>query len=109
MVVGTEKENVRVEFKDYKFFVPYDSEGKKVKMQGTLKMKTVSAKAAEHMAGEMKSPPVNKDSLDKEQTIVYFEATGVSILTGSDISKEQQDIIDGKKEREGHQHEEHDH
>lgn len=110
MVVGTEKENIRVEFKGYKFFVPYDSEKKKVRMQGSLKKKTVSEKTVEHMTSEMTNPPtVTTDTTKKEQTMVYFEATGVEILNGSKISKEQQEIIDGKNEREDHQHEDHDH
>jgi hypothetical protein len=109
MVVDADKSHLRVEFKDYGFFVPWDSEGKKVRMQGIIHEKKVSAKSAEHMASEMKNPPVGKDNLEGEQTITVFTASAVAIKGGSDISTEQQEIIDGKKEKEGHQHEEHGH
>lgn len=106
MVVDDGGEHIRVEFKDYKFFIPWDSEGKEVMLQGTPTQKTISDKAAEHMASEMKHPPVKPGDVKKEQTLTVFIASGVRILGGSALSKEQQEIISGGKEREGHQHEE---
>ena len=108
MVVGSGGGQVRVEFKGYKFFVPWDSEKKKVKMQGMLKSKTIDKQTAEHMAGEMKNPPAVSRDNENEQSIEVFEASGVAILDGSEMSQEQKDIIEGKKEKEGHQHEGHD-
>lgn len=109
MVVGDGEKTVRVEFKDYGFFVPWAAEGKEVRLQGTLGEKTISQKAAEHMAGEMKNPPVASDKVKEKQTITVFVASGVMIKGGTDIGEEQRDIIEGKKEHEGHQHEDHDH
>lgn len=107
MVVGDGGEHVRVEFKDYGFFVPRGSKGKKVKLQGKLSDKTISAEAAEHMASEMKDPPVKSEEVKGEQKITVFVATGISIKGGADLDPEQKEIIDGKKESEGHQHETH--
>jgi hypothetical protein len=109
MVVDAGDKHVRVEFKDYGFFVPWGSEKKKIKMQGMIETKIVSAKAAEHMAGEMKNPPVDKDKLNTDQTITVFTASAIAIKGGGQISTEQQAAIDGKKQIEGHEHEDHDH
>jgi len=107
MVVGDGGEHVRVEFKDYGFFVPRESQGKKVKLQGKLSDKTISPEAAEHMASEMKDPPIKSGEVKEQQNITVFVASGVLIKGGTDIDPEQKDIIEGKKEAEGHQHEDH--
>lgn len=110
MVVKDGDSHIRIEFKDYKFFAPWDSEGKKVKLQGSLQEKKVSEKAAKHMAEEMKNPPIPADKISEEQTITVFVAKGISIEGGSDLPKEQRDIIEGKaknKEEEGHDHHDH--
>lgn len=107
MVVDAGDMHVRVEFKEYGFFVPWDSDLKMVRMQGVLEKKLISAKAAEHMAAEMKHPPTDKNNPNTEQTIMVFTANAIAIKGGSKINSEQQDAIDGKKEKEGH--EGHDH
>ena len=109
MVVDVGNKHVRVEFKDYGFFVPWNSEKKQMRMQGILETKSVSAKAAAHMAGEMKKPRVDKKKLDVEQTITIFTASAIAIKGGGQIGVEQQGILDGKNEKEGHEHEGHDH
>ncbi len=40
--------DVRITFKDYAFFVPKDSAGRKVRAQGALKREELSVKAARH-------------------------------------------------------------
>ncbi|MBS4028678.1 MAG: DUF4920 domain-containing protein [Ignavibacteriales bacterium] len=112
MVLENEKTTVRVEFKNYGFFVPWDAQGKKVKVQGQLKEKKVSASTAKHMAGEMKNSPIKKEEIKKENIVTVFVANGVEIEKGGTISEEQQAIIDGKKKKEGHDEEhgdDHDH
>lgn len=106
MVVADGKSTVRVEFKDYTFFVPWNSDGKRVRLQGKVEQKNVSAKAAKHMAGEMKSPPVKPEEIKEQQDIVVFTASAVAIEDGDELSEEQRDILEGGKEREGHIHEE---
>ena len=109
MVVGDEKQSVRVEFKDYKYFVPWDSEGKKVRLQGKLITKGVSAAAAKHMAGEMKNSPVRTKEIKPQQSITVFMASGVAIENGSAMSEEQKEIIEGKKSAPGHEEEQEHH
>lgn len=109
MVIEDGKEHVRVEFANYAFFVPWDSNGKKARVQGRLKEKTISASTAQHVAGEMKKPPVQKDKIQDKQTIIVFVASGVAIEGGGAISPEQQAIIEGKNEHHEHSDEEHDH
>ena len=104
MVVEDGGKNVRVEFKDYGFFVPWDSKGKKVRLQGSLQSKTISVAAAEYMASEMKDPPIAKGKTRKEQKITVFVATGVAIEGGSEISDEQKAIIEGKVKKDGEEH-----
>jgi hypothetical protein len=103
MVLEDDESSVRVEFENYGFFVPWDSKGKKVKLQGSLKEKTVSASAAKHMAEEMDKPPVQKDRIREKQTITVFLATGVAMEGGSELSDEQLEIIGGAKEHHDHE------
>ncbi|HZY10099.1 MAG TPA: DUF4920 domain-containing protein [Bacteroidota bacterium] len=109
MVLGDSDINIRVEFKDYKFFVPWDAEGKKVWVQGILSEKTIGAETAKHMAGEMKQSPIKKDEIKDQQTITVFIASGVAIEGGGEIGTEQEEVIKSTKEREGHKHENNDH
>lgn len=102
MVVEDGESHVRVEFEKYGFFVPWDSKGKKVKLQGRLTEKTVGAAAAKHMADEMSKPPVEKKQIQEKQTIVIFLASGVSMESGSEISQKQMEVIGESKE---HHHE----
>jgi hypothetical protein len=103
MVVEDGGSHVRVEFEDYGFFVPWDSKGKRVKLQGYLKDKTISAAAAMHMAEEMEKPPFERDKVQDKQTITIFLATGVSMEGGSEISEEQLEVIHGDHEHHDHE------
>jgi hypothetical protein len=109
MVVECGESRIRVEFKDYGFFVPWDSEGKKVKLQGTFEAKRVSTEMAEHMAEEMKQPSGEKGDSKHEQVMTVFVASAVAMERGSEIGEEQRAIIEGKKMKEGHEHKEHVH
>ena len=109
MVIGDSATNVRVEFKNYGFFVPWDSEGKKVKVQGLLKDKSISAEAAKHMAEEMKHPPVKMEDIKDQQTTTVLVVSAVSINGGSQISAKQRTVIEGKMKHEEHKHKGHVH
>ena len=98
---------LRVEFKDYGFFTPWGSEGKKVRLQGLLREKSVSKASAEHMAEEMKNPPFKKDEIKDQQQMLLFVGSAMSIEGGTDLSAEQKEIVEGKKEKEGHEHGDH--
>lgn len=103
MVVNDGGSHVRVEFEDYGFFVPWDSKGKRVKLQGYLKKKSISAAEAKHMAEEMEKPPIEQDKVKDRQTITIFLATGVSMEGGSEISEEQLEVIHGDHEHHDHE------
>ncbi len=106
IVVKDGETALRVEFKDG-FFTPWGSEGKKVRLQGLLREKSVSKASAEHMASEMKNPPIKKDEIKDQQQMLLFVASAISIEGGTDLSAEQKEIVEGKKSREGHQPEDH--
>ncbi|MFY9225164.1 MAG: DUF4920 domain-containing protein [Blastocatellia bacterium] len=75
----TEKEGdpgLRISFKDYGFFVPTDSQGKKVKAEGALELKVVKKDEAEHYIAEGSKMKQNPDG---SANIVNLVASGVEI------------------------------
>lgn len=67
---------VRVTFKDYGFFVPLDSAGSTAKVEGTLKVATLSAEKAKHYESEGAQVAKDKDGTYREVQLV---ATGVEL------------------------------
>jgi hypothetical protein len=104
MTVKDGDKDMRVEFKDYGFFVPWDSEGKVVRMQGVVVERTMTEEEREHYAAESKS----KKKLPEKSLV--FVASAVQIENGTPISEAQQAKIMGKKTdgaktgHEGHHH-----
>lgn len=49
--------SARITFKDYGFFIPTDSKGKKVKLIGTFEVKTISEDQAKHYAEDAGEDP----------------------------------------------------
>jgi len=75
--VASEGENsVRITFKDYGFFIPTDSKGKKVKLVGMFEMKTLSEGQAKHYAEDAGAEPDEIEGEQQEYTIV---ATSVMV------------------------------
>jgi hypothetical protein len=70
------KRGVRITFKDYGFFVPLDSKGMQVRAEGVTKVKTLSKKEADHLAGEGASLVRSPDGTARE---VSFVANGVEL------------------------------
>lgn len=70
------KAGVRVTFKDYGFFVPTDSKGRRARMEGTITVKTLSKEEADHLAGEGAKLNRAEDGTARE---VSFVATGVEL------------------------------
>jgi hypothetical protein len=71
---------MRVTFKDYGFFVPKDSAGNKVTIEGMIERKTITEEHAQHIASESK----DKDKIDPKtikgpQEVITMVATGVRI------------------------------
>jgi hypothetical protein len=72
---------VRVRMKDYGFFVPRNTDGAGVVVEGTLKKRTMSEKEAKHYAKDQGKDP---SSIDEEDLKVFeFTASGVRITRES--------------------------
>jgi hypothetical protein len=77
----TEKEGdpgMRITFKDYAFFVPTDSQGKKVKAEGKLELKVMPKEQVEHLVGEGSKLKVNPDGTANTVSLV---ASGVEVYS----------------------------
>ncbi len=95
MVVEEGGKTVRVRFADYGFFVPWESAGKTVRMQGTMKKETVSEEVARHWAEETDDPAVKPEDIHGDQEVIMLMATAVSIKGGTPLSEEQKLVIEG--------------
>lgn len=62
--------SARITFKDYGFFIPTDSQGKKVKLIGTFEVKTLSEEQAKHYAEDAGEDPDAIQGPQKEYSIV---------------------------------------
>ncbi|MDZ7291211.1 MAG: DUF4920 domain-containing protein [candidate division KSB1 bacterium] len=102
LIMTDGKQQLRVQFEGYSFFVPWEAKGKKIKAQGVVKIKTVDEKTAKHWAEEQSNPEVKPEDVKGEQKVYIMTASGVAIAGGGAISKAQQDAIAGKKKMEGH-------
>lgn len=102
LIMTDDAKQMRMQFEGYSFFVPWDAKGKKIKAEGMVKMKTIDEKAAKHWAEEQSNPEVKPEAIKGSQNLFIMTATGVMIEKGGPIGKEQQDVIDGKKKKEGH-------
>ena len=78
LVVTDGKREMRVTFKGYAFFVPKDSSGKKVTLEGTVLKKTISEDHARHYAEESKGK-VDPKTIKGPQEVITMVATGVSV------------------------------
>lgn len=102
LIMTDSTKQMRMQFAGYSFFVPWDAKGKKIRAQGVVKMKTIDEKAAKHWAEEQSNPEVKPEAIKGSQELFIMTATGVIIEKGGPVGKEQQDVIDGKKKKEGH-------
>jgi hypothetical protein len=100
MVVKDGDAEVRVRFVDYSFFVPWESTGKAVRVEGTLRKQTVSEEVARHWAEEAKEPRVKPEDIHGEQEIIMMMASAVLIEGGTELSEAQLDVIEGRVEGE---------
>ncbi len=78
LVVTDGTREMRVSFKGYSFFVPKDSAGKKVMLEGIIQKKTISEDHARHIAEESKTK-TDPETIKGSQQIITLVATGVQI------------------------------
>ncbi len=75
---GAASASIRVFFKDYAFFVPLDSKGKRARVLGTLKVRVVTPDEVAHMESEGGRFVKGADGSAKE---LRLTATGVELRT----------------------------
>ena len=68
-------ENVNVRFLDYGFFVPLDSRGATVRIEGIPAVRTFSAEEVEELLAEGYDPGIVEE--DGTATMISFTASGV--------------------------------
>lgn len=79
MLFNDSGRQMRVTFKDYGFFVPLDSAGRRMRMEGVLSVKTVSEADAKHYL-EDQGKLDEARRLKGDQKELSFVATGVEII-----------------------------
>ena len=84
---------MRVTFKDYSFFVPIGSEGKRVRAEGIVSSSVVSKETLQHWAEEEEGG--DPAAVTEDMTVVMLEASGVVMENGEDLSPEQQAMMTG--------------
>ena len=83
MTIGTGEPGtatVRVQFKDYGFFVPTDCIGKTAVVQGRFKMTTLSVAEAQHYADDAAKAGAAPKKITAPQATLALMATGVELL-----------------------------
>ncbi len=71
------EKNIRVTFKDYKFFIPTDAVGSQVQLTGVFRVKELTKDQAKHYAEDAGKDTVDVEGVGQEYNIV---ATSVKIV-----------------------------
>jgi hypothetical protein len=77
--LGNDQE-MRVSFKDYSFFVPLESSGRKVIMEGIARYEVTSIEDLKHFAEDAGKSQAEIDSITEPDKELVFEASGVILL-----------------------------
>lgn len=77
IVVSDGTSQMRVTFKDYGFFVPTDSDGKTVRLQGVVSVEEIPEDMAKHYAEESKLE--DPEAITGAQKVITMVASGVQI------------------------------
>jgi hypothetical protein len=72
-------EKMRVTFKDYGFFVPTNSQGFPIVMQGVAKLTETDVETLRHYAEDQGKSKEEVESITEPKREITFEATGVMI------------------------------
>jgi hypothetical protein len=99
MEVTDGKEKIRVKFENYGYFVPWDSKGKHVKVQGKVLKEKVKAETYKQWLKESGEPFDTIDRIQGDRKVLTFIATGVLMEGGSEISPEQQKAIQNNENK----------
>ncbi|MFZ9939460.1 MAG: DUF4920 domain-containing protein [Bacteroidia bacterium] len=77
--LGNDQE-MRVSFKDYAFFVPLESAGRKVIMEGIARYEVTTVEDLKHFAEDAGKSQAEIDSITQPDKELVFEASGVILL-----------------------------
>jgi len=91
MYVTDGAQRVRVTFKDYGFFVPIGSQGKRVRLEGKVTSRLVSKDLLQHWAEEEEGG--DPAAFTEDQTMILLEATGVVMENGEELSGDQKEMM----------------
>lgn len=80
MILTDGEKQVRITFKDYGFFIPKDSIGKKVRAQGVVFRETQSVKTVRHFMKDAGVPAAEIKKVKAPVETVSFTASGVVFL-----------------------------
>jgi hypothetical protein len=78
MRIGTSEKNILVRFREYGFFVPTDSAGREVIMEGVASISEISVEMRRHYL-EDAGKPEEAAKVTEPETAVTFLATGVAL------------------------------
>lgn len=75
----SEEQEMLVRFKDYGFFVPMDSEGKEIVMEGLVKKEVIPVAQLRHYAEDAGKTKEEIEKITEDEVKISFMATGVVI------------------------------
>ncbi len=75
----SETQEMFVRFKDYGFFVPMDSEGKEIIMEGKVKKEVITVSQLRHYAEDAGKSKEEIEKIIEDEVKISFMATGVII------------------------------
>lgn len=75
----SDDQEMLVRFKDYGFFVPMDSEGKEIVMEGLVKKEVISVAQLRHYAEDAGKSKEEIEQITEDEVKISFMATGVVI------------------------------
>lgn len=73
-------QTIMVRFKDYKFFVPKNIDGKEVVLSGTAKKSVTSVETLKHYAKDAGKPEEEIAKITEPKNEIVFTASGVRVL-----------------------------
>lgn len=76
----TDGEDIMIRFKDYKFFVPKNIDGKEVVLSGIAKKTTTSVDMLRHYAKDAGKPDEEIAKITEPKNEIVFTASGVLVL-----------------------------
>ena len=93
MEIKNGKEKIRVRFESDGFLVPFDSQGKKVRVQGKVNREIIKEAIYKQWLKDSGEPQELIEKIKGNQKVVMLTASGVLMEGGSEISQNQLDII----------------